>query len=189
MKKIIVLSTKKELEIYMSPCRQEILRQLRLAGEPVTPKFLADKLNISPSSIQFHLKKLEALGIVSLHHTELIHGIIAKFYVPADVDISIGCHLDEFRREREIVLENMVHNVFQGCCKAFYDCPKDAVENPVSNIPADIFTGIAFLTEEEIEQLRKNIFDFLESHTQKRPDTYPWEYSLLAYKMKEDTDE
>ena len=139
-------------------------RPPRLAGEPVTPKFLADKLNISPSSIQFHLKKLEALGIVSLHHTELIHGITAKFYVPADVDISIGCHLDEFRREREIVLENMVHNVFQGGCRAF-------------------------LTEEEIEQLRKNIFDFLESHTQKRPDTYPWEYSLLAYKMKEDTDE
>ncbi|MDO4678754.1 MAG: helix-turn-helix domain-containing protein [Blautia sp.] len=189
MKKIIVLSTKKELEIYMSPCRQEILRELRLAGEPVTPKFLADRLKISPSSIQFHLKKLETLGIVSLHHTELIRGITAKFYVPADVDISIGCHLDDFRHEREIVLENMVHNVFQGCCKAFYDCPKDAIEDPFSNIPADIFTGIAFLTENEITQLRKIIFDFLESHSQKRPDTYPWEYSLLAYKVKEDANE
>ena len=48
MRNVIVLTTKKELEIYMNPSRQEIIRELGRAGEPVTPKYLSERLKISP---------------------------------------------------------------------------------------------------------------------------------------------
>lgn len=72
MRNVIVLTTKKELEIYMNPSRQEIIRELGRAGEPVTPKYLSERLKISPSSIQFHLKKLEGLGIVQLDRKSVV---------------------------------------------------------------------------------------------------------------------
>ena len=43
----IILRTKKELEIYMNPVRQEILHEMQRAGIPVTPKYLSNALGIS----------------------------------------------------------------------------------------------------------------------------------------------
>ena len=51
-KRIIHLTTREQLNVYMSPVRQELLRQLRLAQGPQTAKALSDKLKISPSSVQ-----------------------------------------------------------------------------------------------------------------------------------------
>lgn len=53
----ITLSTKKELEIYMNPVRQKLLRLLGRSKIPMTPKQLSEKLEISPSSVQHHIKK------------------------------------------------------------------------------------------------------------------------------------
>ena len=54
MAKQIRLETRQQLNIYMSPVRQELMRLLRLAEEPMTPKALADRLGVSPSSVQHH---------------------------------------------------------------------------------------------------------------------------------------
>ena len=64
MAKQIRLETRQQLNIYMSPVRQELMRLLRLAEEPMTPKALADRLGVSPSSVQHHLKKLLELGVI-----------------------------------------------------------------------------------------------------------------------------
>lgn len=191
MRKLIVLRTKKELEVYMNPSRQEILRELGRVGEPVTPKYLSDRLGISPSSIQFHLKKLETLGVIRLDHTEQIRGITARFYTLSDVDISIGEHLGEYHQEREIILENMVHHVLQGSLRKLSAQTDLSVDKASGELlcDGDIFTGIAFLTQEEARRLHKQLLTFMEAHTRKRPGTHPWEYSVLAYKMDEEAKE
>lgn len=189
MKKIIVLSAKKELEIYMNPNRQEILREMGRAGEPVTPKYLADRLGISPSSIQFHLKKLEEIGLVSVHHTEKIRGITARFFGINEADVSIGAHLSDNREEREILLENMVRNVFEGCKKALRRVQGKSLEEAETDTTGEIMTGISFLTDEEAVELRKMVQGYLTDHSQKRPGTHPWEYGLLAYKMAQEEGE
>ncbi|NLT49026.1 MAG: helix-turn-helix transcriptional regulator, partial [Clostridiales bacterium] len=73
--KRIKLTTKKELNIYMSPVRQQLLRQLSIANGPMTPKMLSDSLGISPSSVQHHIRKLSELELIELDHTEVINGI------------------------------------------------------------------------------------------------------------------
>lgn len=190
MKKIIILSTKKDLETYMNPCRQNILREMGKAGEPVTPKYLSDRVGVSPSSIQFHLKKLEDLGLVDLHHTEQIRGITARFFALTDVDVSIGGHLNDYREEREIVLENMVRNIFDGCCKTMRNSFKNvqgmSLNEAAEKSSSDILTGISFLTDKEAADLQKIIQNYLAAHSKKRPDTHPWEYGILAYKMTQE---
>lgn len=76
----IILSGKKELDIYVNPQRQNILRCMQIKGEPMTPKQIADQVGISASSVQRHIRLLKELGIVeqsrartdSRHHGDLL---------------------------------------------------------------------------------------------------------------------
>ena len=86
----IVLSGKRELDIYVNPQRQNLLRCMKIAGVPMTPKQIADRMGISPSSVQHHIRKLAELGIVELSHTERIHGITASYYRALPRTVSIG---------------------------------------------------------------------------------------------------
>ena len=86
----IVLQGKKELDVFINPQRQRLLRCMNLAGEPLTPKQIADRMELSPSSVQHHVQKLLALGLVELHHTETIHGITARYYRVAAKTVRIG---------------------------------------------------------------------------------------------------
>jgi len=69
MKKVI-LTSQSDLDIYMSPMRQRLIRELSIAKVPMTAKMLADKLQISASGVQHHIKKLMSLGLVELDRTE-----------------------------------------------------------------------------------------------------------------------
>ena len=54
----IILSGKKELDIYVNPQRQNILRCMQIKGEPMTAKQIADQVGISASSVQHHIRLL-----------------------------------------------------------------------------------------------------------------------------------
>lgn len=181
-----VLTTKKELEIYMNPCRQEILREMGKKGEPVTPKYLSDCLGVSASSIQFHLRKLESLGVVELHHTELVRGITARYFCVSDVNVSIGANREDNREEREVLLENCVKNVFEGCRKALRRVIGKPVKKAEDAKNGDILTGVAFLSDEDARVLYQRIHEFLDGHSKKQAGTHAWEYALLAYPMEEE---
>ena len=87
---IVNLDTREKQNAFMNPARQDILRLLQLAGRPMTPKELADKMGISASSVTFHIKKLAELGVVALDHTEQIRGITARYYKALNVSVRLG---------------------------------------------------------------------------------------------------
>ena len=62
--KIVRLSTEEELRIFMMPMRQKLIRVMSLEGKSMTAKNLADKLNISASAVQNHIRKLEKIGLI-----------------------------------------------------------------------------------------------------------------------------
>ena len=84
------LNTREKQNAFMNPARQDILRLLQLAGRPMTPKELSDKMGISASSVTFHIKKLVDLGVVALDHTENIRGITARYYKALNVAVRLG---------------------------------------------------------------------------------------------------
>ena len=177
-KKVIKLSSHEDLKIYMSPQRQKIMRKMHMNEEPMTPKALADILEVSPSSIQYHIKKLESLEIVELDHTEIINGITAKFYKLADAAIHIGSSPnDGLSGERKTILQNIMNDSLDGLLKVIANKKSECPEI----VNGEFLNGMLQLSREDADKLMSMIKDFCDSHCKKTEDTSPWEYTLVLY--------
>ncbi|MBE5979687.1 MAG: helix-turn-helix transcriptional regulator [Paenibacillaceae bacterium] len=184
----IKLSTKKELEIYMNPVRQNLLRLLERSKLPMTPKQLSQKLDISPSSVQHHIKKLESLGVITLDHTEVINGITARYYCPTYVNVRIGLdHPDDTQLQKEVLVQEQIARTYEG----FLTQKKKFLEQ-FSNEElesrwdlGDIMTGVVHLSPDEGKELLKLIRDFLDAHAVPSAEKFPWEYAFILYNAEE----
>lgn len=177
-KKTIKLTTKEDLNVFMSPQRQKLMRHMRIAGKAATSKAVADFLDVSTSSAQFHIKKLEKLGIVELDHTERINGILAKYYKMADVNVSIGSNLgDEHFDERNVIMENLMKNTFDGLIESH----KSGIPEEEIAKQSEFANGFINLTFEDSQELLKIMREFIGSHEKSAPNTQVWEYTLMLY--------
>lgn len=177
--KTIILSTKKDLNIYINPQRQQLMRQMRLSGIPMTPKQLSEKMGISASSVQHHIGKLLELGLIELDHTESIHGIIASFYRLTDTTVCIGAYLqDEHSQERYTLMQNMIASVFSGFEE---HCANSLTDDTSKENHGDILSGVVHMTKDDANTLYGIIRSYIEAHEHKGKGTVPWEYALIAY--------
>jgi len=178
-KKFVLLSTREELKIIMSPIRQELLRILGLEGGSMTAKAIADRLSISASSATHHLNQLLKLNIVELDHTESIRGITARFYKLSDVTVSIGTQKeDDLKGERNAVMQNILLNTLRGWSQAI-ERIQDVSEGGWRN--GDFLSGVLHLKKQDAEELLQLIKNYIESHETKGDQTQPWEYALVLY--------
>jgi len=179
----ITLQTKQDLDIYVNPQRQNILHRMRITGEPVTPKQLSDQIGVSPSSIQHHIKKLLSIGIVALDHTEMIHGIVARYYRLVPKAISIGLALEDSHQEQRMaIMQNAMTELFSGFvnyCETGYPS-----RNPDEQF-GDMCYGILHLEPEKARELYTLVHDFIQQHETKTPTSRAWEYGLIAYPVDE----
>jgi DNA-binding transcriptional ArsR family regulator len=183
--KPVLLKTKRELDIYVNPQRQNILRCMRIAGEPVTPKQISDRIGISASSVQYHMQKLLEIGLAELIRTESIHGITARFYAVTGRTVSIGVDLADGQREdRLAVLQNALTETYRGftayCAGGFSDAA-------LGKQFGDMLYGIVHLEPEDAKRLYAIVGEFIRGHETKTPRSEAWEYALLAYPVQEDT--
>jgi hypothetical protein len=186
--KLIKLNTKEELNIYMNPVRQQLLRHLNINNTPMTPKMLADKLSISASGVQHHIRKLMSLGVIELDHQELINGITASFYKPALVTVQIGLEVeDDTSVERDVHLQNSLANVYEGFRTQLKRRIKEQGKPEEENINdwGDILTGVVYLKKEESKELLQLINTYIEQHSIRSEDVIPWEYAVVVYNAEE----
>lgn len=191
MKKI-ELTSKKELDIYMSPTRQQLLRILSLENSPMTPKQLSDKLHISASGVQHHIKKLMQLGLIELDHTEAINGITASFYKPAQVTVQIGLsQSDAMAEQKEVLLQNCIAQVYDSFRKQMKKRIGLTGEKDPDSLRkwGDILTGVVHLSEEQSAELIKLITEFIEQNSAPTSGSSPWEYGIIAYNAGEISNE
>lgn len=190
MTKTINITTRKQLDTYMNPQRQRLLKCMDLQAEPMTPKQISDVLKISPSSVTYHLKKLEEIGLVELQRTEMIHGIRAKFYqrIPASINLGAGMQGD-LKAEKEVLADYMMNDVYHGFKKYMNNLalPEEeyAMQKSGKEIIGDMKNGILYLTDEEASELKQMIEEFITSHSTAKENTTPWEVALIAYPRKE----
>ncbi|NLD60707.1 MAG: winged helix-turn-helix transcriptional regulator [Clostridiales bacterium] len=176
----IVLSGKRELDIFVNPQRQNLLRAMRVAGVPMTPKQLSARVGISPSAVQHHIRKLLELGVVELSHTERIHGITASYYRVSPRDVSIGVlPRDGLGEERLACIQGALSAVFSGYA--------DYVRRGVAEGEqfGDALTGVIRLNHDEARELYGMIRRFLDERRREGRDGSPWEYALIAYPVAE----
>ncbi len=183
-KNYIVLKTDKELKIFMSPVRQKIIKVIHRAGKPVTSKYVADKLEISPSSAQHHIKKLEQVGIVEFDHNEIINGITAKYLRITEKTISIGQDInDDLTAERDILARNILNTAYNGY-KELINENRQLIseEYKKGNKFVDQLTGVVHLSTEEANELFDIIDVFIKKHSKASDNSHPYEYALIAYR-------
>lgn len=188
MKKI-ALTTKKELNIYMNPTRQQLLRQLQLSNTPLTPKMLSDKLQISASSVQHHIRKLMQLELIELDHTETINGIMASFYKPAEVTVQIGLNnSDGLDNLREALMQDLIAQVYEGYMKQARKRISMSGDRDPEKLQkwGDIMSGVIHLNEQESGELMSIVSSFLEQHSTPAAGSSAWEYAIIAYKVEDD---
>lgn len=176
----IVLQTKKDLDIFMNPTRQKILRLFLLTKEPMTAKALSRELGVSASSAQYHIKLLETLGLLKVHHTAIINGITATYYADGDATVHIGMGEDALTSEREALALQMLQDVWSGFIETTRKW-RSLLPSGQWSAHGEVLSGVAHLTPGEWEQLQSLLLEFVRSHEQPREGTTPWEYALLAY--------
>lgn len=185
---VVNLDTREKQNAFMNPARQDILRLLQLAGWPMTPKELADKMGISASSVTFHIKKLVELGVVALDHTEQIRGITARYYKALNVSVRLGLLApggDD--AAQEMFLQRTVEQVLagvQGLKRLAGE--KGLTEEDVMGL-GDMNSGVVYLTREEAIELQRRMMEFLSERETPRPGAAAYEYVLMAYNAAEVT--
>ena len=180
----IILSGKRELDIYMNPQRQNLIRCMQIAGVPMTPKQLSSSLGVSPSSVQHHIRQLVELGLVELDHTELIHGITASYYRILPKTVQIGSLVnDENKNQRLALLQTEITRVFSGYTAY---CEANSETTIGREQYGDMLSGITHLAPAEATELYDIIRDYLAAHETRGEHTTPWEYALIVYPVSEE---
>ncbi len=85
----IVLKSLKEIRALTDPYRQKIIKTLKRMERPATAKEVADAIGEPPSKVHYHMGVLMEYGIVEQDHTEVIHGITARYLTMTDKNIKI----------------------------------------------------------------------------------------------------
>ena len=172
MKDIKELTDADEIKAISDPYRIQIISCFRKLDRPATVKNIADEMGEVPAKVYYHIKKLEKVGILKLVYTENIKGIIAKYYELTAKSFSIK------HEDKEI--ESSLSQVFLGETEKFvqntFNHSKDIFLNEIRNskssnneIEGRLMTNTMYLTDEEAEELKEYINNFMHIHSKNSP--------------------
>ena len=180
---VLVLTGEAALKIFINPTRMRIVEEMSLHPAPITPKALADRLGLSPSSAKHHLMKLASIGVVLLDHQEMIHGIQASFYRLTDKTISLNAADPAAREFAAIAMRTSAASVQQGLFDSFTRWQNAGAkeEDRWGMLDTD---DVVYLTKEEAEALEAAIHAFSAAHSAPRPGAAPIRYNLIAYRAE-----
>lgn len=185
---VLVLTGEAALKIFINPTRMRIVEEMSLHPAPITPKALADRLGLSPSSAKHHLLKLASIGVVLLDHQEMIHGIQASFYRLTDKTISLNAADPAARKFAAIAMRTNAARVQQGLFDSLARWQEAGAQEQDRWGMLDT-DGVIHLTKEEAEDLEAAIHTFVAAHTAPRPGTAPIRYNLMAYRARANGDD
>ncbi len=77
------LDTEARVKAFTHPYRMKLLHVLKDLRAPATATDVARALGDGPGKSHYHMRILESAGIVVLARTEVVNGIIARYYEPA----------------------------------------------------------------------------------------------------------
>ncbi len=148
-----VLRTTEEIKAISDPYRLKILNILSKFPEGATATMIAEKMNEVPSKVHYHIKKLEKAGIIELTNTEVINGIIAKYYMKTAEYFTI-----EGEDSDNPIILNETFKVIKNIYDESLSYMKEAINNKKSGAdPTVTSASEVYLTKEEVEELLEYI--------------------------------
>jgi len=102
-----IIEDRKVLKEIVDITRQEIVRELY--DKPLTAEEIAKTINFPQEKIYYHLKKLEAAGIIQSEHAGVVNGINQKHYL--NVAKNIIVKMDMLKPSSDQEDRKFIHNV------------------------------------------------------------------------------
>lgn len=75
-----LISDLETLKVISDPFRMQIMQAM--GEEPTTVKIVAERMKIDPKKLYYHIKQLEEHGLIVIVDTQVVSGIIEKWYQP-----------------------------------------------------------------------------------------------------------
>lgn len=175
----IDISTRKQLDIYMNPQRQRLLREMAVVARPATCKELADRLGISASSVTHHMKKLESLGLVRLDHTGRVRGVTARYWVAVPTQVNLHMQDGDDLSDEKALIVDYVHQTTYEHLKAYVKEGGARRDKDAGNVSGDLRSGFLYLTEDEAREVQRHILAIVERHERPHEGATPWEFSFM----------
>lgn len=80
MKEIYYIKKLEVLKILSDPIRVKIITTL--STSPKNSQYVADKLGLARTKVLYHLNILEKNNLIEVAQTDMINGIVQKYYIP-----------------------------------------------------------------------------------------------------------
>ena len=188
MEKEKILRTNEEVKAISDPFRIKILYEIKKARKSVTVKQIAGNMKETPSKVYYHVKKLEKNGIVHIVKTEVINGIIAKFYELSADTFKIEDSLlnESFEKISDNERSRLISTVYMENMKSFMKSMKKyKAEKDQDNI--FIVSSILELTDEEAKEIADTLNNIIEKYKDTKKGAHNEEY-LLFYTFFKSSD-
>ncbi len=166
----MILKTTEEIKAVSDPYRLKILRVLSSYEEGATASMVAEEMGEVPSKVYYHIKKLEKVGVIEIVKTEVINGIVAKYYKKTAETFTIEGDNEEMNNP-------LFLNETYKTIKSVYDESLEIIREAISNkeaskdiAPMIMSASDIYLTEEEMEELIEYIRNVKNKASKKKRD-------------------
>lgn len=190
MEKIKTLNSLEEIKVFSDPYRLQILRCFNQLGQPATVKQIADEMGEVPSKVYYHVKRMEAVGILELIYTKTINGIVAKYYNTTAKSFIIKNSVFESPMFEHFLdrTQVLISNVFDDAKEIFIkQLNLDNICNSQESEDGFLTSSYVYLTQEQYSDLQKYIKSLNYENT-KKDSQGKEKYFLLSniIKIKDD---
>lgn len=87
---VLILDTEERIKAFTHPYRMRLVHVFRETRRPMTATEVARIIGDGPGRVHYHMRVLEAAGIVTVARTETVNGIVARYYEPTARHYSVG---------------------------------------------------------------------------------------------------
>jgi predicted transcriptional regulator len=130
----LTLSKYKDIEVFLEPFHSKIMRLMKDLNEPMTVTEIADAMKLMPAKVYYHVKKLEAIGVLYVKYTKQINGIVAKYYdfTTDTVALEVPDDGEDNDSVKSLVMKEYGH-YFDEAKQKFFDLYSDTDSNGTKN--------------------------------------------------------
>lgn len=174
---LLVLDTEERIKAFTNPYRLKLLYVLRETRRPLTATEVAKTIGDGPGKVHYHMRALEAAGIVVVARTETINGIVARYYEPAARHYSVAdAARGAFGWEPRDDVARMISRRFRDGLRTFLDRttgPAEEADWPRSGEGAFLYEHVIHCDDDQWIAFREAVETLAGSLAEPLPGTRP----------------
>lgn len=183
------ISDLETLKVLSDPFRMQILEAMCCRG-PTTVKSVAEHLGVSPKKLYYHVNLLEKHGLIVVVDTQLVSGIVEKWYQARAFRYAVDKSLLALADERDDQFENLemlVSGIFDAARSEIIQAARQGLITPdeadAQCSPLFIMRGRVALRPGQLDAFGERLTDLLRDLKNEAADgdVEPHGFTIVVY--------